>query len=94
MGNDETMKTKGVLTARYHCKGGGGVERGGDPCGRPAGMKYVVLQLVSIGTQDGDVIDRQIMYLLLAKLHHSLTPSLSPIAAYRVPSPLYLAHQF
>ncbi len=22
---------------RLHCKGGGGVERGGDPCGRPGG---------------------------------------------------------
>src|SRR5260370_2661707 len=30
-----TMKTKGASPARSHCKGGGGVERGGDPCGRP-----------------------------------------------------------
>src|SRR5216683_7152671 len=34
-----TMKTKEASPARYHCKGGGGVERGGDPCGRPAGGK-------------------------------------------------------
>ncbi len=26
---------------RPHCKGGGGVERGGDPCGRPGGMQCV-----------------------------------------------------
>src|SRR5260370_15709683 len=30
-----TMRTKGSLLAADHCKGGGGVERGGDPCGRP-----------------------------------------------------------
>jgi len=30
-----TMITKRASPARSHCKGGGGVERGGDPCGRP-----------------------------------------------------------
>jgi len=29
---------EGYHRAAYHCKGGGGVERGGDPCGRPRGM--------------------------------------------------------
>ena len=28
---------------RLHCKGGGGVERGGDPCGRPAGTRRCML---------------------------------------------------
>jgi hypothetical protein len=32
-----TMRTKGVRLAADHSKGGGGVERGGDPCGRPGG---------------------------------------------------------
>src|SRR5258708_19933589 len=47
VGNGKTMKTKGVLPARYHCKGGGGVERGGDPCGRPPGRNFVVLKLLA-----------------------------------------------
>src|SRR5712692_8017642 len=34
-----TMITKRASPATSHCKGGGGVERGGDPCGRPAGVK-------------------------------------------------------
>src|SRR5260370_33777737 len=34
-----TMITKGTSPATSHCKGGGGVERGGDPCGRPAGRQ-------------------------------------------------------
>src|SRR5260370_7077262 len=29
-----TMRTKGSLLAADHSKGGGGVERGGDPCGQ------------------------------------------------------------
>src|SRR6266849_7300433 len=37
MGNDDTMRTKGSLLAADHSKGGGGVEWGGDPCGRPGG---------------------------------------------------------
>ncbi len=28
-----------------HCKGGGGVERGGDPCGRPVGNRRSMLPL-------------------------------------------------
>src|SRR6266849_9682360 len=34
-----TMTTKGLSLATSHSKGGGGVERGGDPCGRPAGNR-------------------------------------------------------
>ena len=30
---------------RPHCKGGGGVERGGDPCGRPGGRESVCVTL-------------------------------------------------
>ncbi len=30
------MRTNGSQLAADHSKGGGGVERGGDPCGRPA----------------------------------------------------------
>ncbi len=41
MGNDDTMRTKGSLLATDHGKGGGGVEWGGDPCGRPGGMQCV-----------------------------------------------------
>src|SRR5712692_1309817 len=43
-----TMTTKGSSLATSHSKGGGGVERGGDPCGRPAGgsaafsLRYLV----------------------------------------------------
>src|SRR5713101_3933635 len=37
MGNDDTMRTKGSLLAADHSRGGGGVEWGGDPCGRPGG---------------------------------------------------------
>ncbi len=33
-----TMTTKGSSLATDHSKGGGGAERGGDPCGRPGGM--------------------------------------------------------
>src|SRR6266852_9072775 len=40
-----TMKTKGASPATSHCKGGGGVERGGDPCGRPAGNRRCMLPL-------------------------------------------------
>src|SRR5260370_39897336 len=32
-----TMRTQRSSLATSHSKGGGGVERGGDPCGRPGG---------------------------------------------------------
>ena len=40
-----TMITKGASPATSHSKGGGGVERGGDPCGRPAGNRRSMLLL-------------------------------------------------
>ncbi len=33
------MMTNGSGLAADHSKGGGGVERGGDPCGRPGGLQ-------------------------------------------------------
>ena len=34
-----TMIRGASRSFRPHCKGGGGVERGGDPCGRPGGVE-------------------------------------------------------
>ncbi len=41
MGNDD-----------IHSKGGGGVERGGDPCGRPAGTRRCMLAFAQLVVQE------------------------------------------
>src|SRR5258708_39464644 len=42
-----TMIRRELRSFRYHSKGGGGVERGGDPCGRPGGTRRSLLPLLS-----------------------------------------------